>query len=384
VEQGKSDMKILHCIWTMRGGGAERQLSELAPAMAARGHEVHVAVVFPGVHSARLAGSRCVVHQIPVAGKYDPLVIPRLLACMRRIQPDVVQTWLAQMDVIAGGVARLLGIPLVVSERSSAQNYPPHWLHRARATVGRRATMIVANSAGGRDYWIDLGVDTSRISVIPNFVPIAAIDAAAPIDDPRIAADDEVILSVGRMSREKNLATVVEALRLLVRERPRMKMIFCGEGPLMETVVTAVRDAGLSDRVIFAGFVSDVAPWLKRSSAFIALSEYEGHPNSLLEALAARVPAVVSDVPAFHEMLDERSAWIVPVHDAAAAAAALNEAIGSNGEAARRSSNARVIVERFSMDDVLRRYEALYAQVVSGAAAADAARAELSKSGRRR
>jgi glycosyltransferase involved in cell wall biosynthesis len=152
----------------------------------------------------------------------------------------------------------------------------------------------------------------------------------------------------------------------------------------METVVTAVREAGLSDRVIFAGFVSDVAPWLKRSSAFIALSEYEGHPNSLLEALAARVPAVVSDVPAFHEMLDERSAWIVPVHDAAAAAAALNEAIGSDGEAARRSSNARVIVERFSMDDVLRRYEALYAQVVSGAAAADAARAELSKSGRRR
>lgn len=353
-------MKVLHCIWAEGGGGAERQLSFLAPALATRGYNVHVAFVFPGVNSVSLADGPCVLHQIAASNKRDPLIAGRLLSLVRTLRPDVIQTWLTQMDILGGGVAKVLGIPWILSERSDRLNYPPSLLNRLRTVLGRRATIVVANSPGGANYWASLGVPLERIEIIRNCVAVREIENANPIADPRLGAGDDVVLVVGRLSREKNLNSVIVALQELRRRRAHVKMVFCGEGPLLGSLQAQVRDRGLVECVIFAGFVSNVAAWLKRASALVAIPLWEGHPSATLEAMAAGLPVVVSDIPAFRSILDDESAWFVPADDPRAVARALDDALTAHGEASRRALNAKRRLDGTSLSAMVGLYEDIY------------------------
>ena len=357
------EMRILHCILSMHGGGAERQLRDLAPALASRGHDVHVAVVFPGVHSAGLT-PKCTVHEIGARGSRDPRIVSRVFNCIRRLRPDLVQTWLTHMDIVAGGSATLLRIPWVLSERSAALSYPPTLLNRLRVLAGRRASLVIANSPGGADYWRSCGVN--RIDVIPNFVTPSELHTDEVVDDPRIAADDEVILSIGRLNPEKNPVTVVQAFRTVQAIHPKSKLVFCGEGPLRAAIEAEAAAAGLRDRVVFAGFVN-VAAWLKRASAVVSVSSCEGHPNAVLEAMVARVPLVLSDIPS-HRNVAGDSAWFVPVEDAEAIGRELAAVLSNPAEAARRAERGRESVESLSLETVALRYEEAYRNLLAGRA----------------
>ncbi|HEY6140696.1 MAG TPA: glycosyltransferase, partial [Thermoanaerobaculia bacterium] len=306
----------MHLVWTLAGGGAERQLAEIAPELARRGHDVHLAFTVPGVYTARLAESECTLHQVAKSWKYDPLVLARLVRLVRRVRPDVMHTWLTQMDILGGLVSRLLRIPWVMSERSSASMYPPILLNRARVAVGRHADLVAANSTGGADYWKDRGVAAARIAVVPNFVPLHEIESAPPLDDARIDAGDELVLYVGRLSQEKNLPRLIEAMAIVCRERPRARLALCGDGVQRDALAAQVRAAALDERVVFTGFVPNVPSWLKRANALAAVSFTEGHPNAVLEAIAAGAPLVLSDIPAYRAVVDEGAASFVPVDDA--------------------------------------------------------------------
>src|SRR5262245_49299741 len=145
-------MRILHLIWSLQGGGAERQLTALSQELARRGHDVHVAFVYPGVHSARLAES-CTLHHLRRLVKYDASLVVQAGRVVWRTRPGVLHTWLEYTDIIGGANARLFGLPWVLSERSSALAYPRTRLHRIRAALGQTADLIVANSRGGMAYW---------------------------------------------------------------------------------------------------------------------------------------------------------------------------------------------------------------------------------------
>src|SRR6185436_12110902 len=92
-------------------------------------------------------------HRIEGLGNHDPRLLVRLVRLLRRARPDVVQTWLTQMDVLGGLAARLVGRPWILSERASALAYPPGLKIRLRERIGRTADAIVSNSAGGDRYW---------------------------------------------------------------------------------------------------------------------------------------------------------------------------------------------------------------------------------------
>jgi glycosyltransferase involved in cell wall biosynthesis len=350
---------ILH----LGGGGAEYQLSAIAPALARRGHDVHVAYVYAGTGGGEWNG--CTLHPLGAA-KYDPRFYAGVLLLLQRLRPDVAQTWLTHLDIAGGACARLLRLPWVMSERSAAPCYTANTMDRIRVALGRRADRIIANSAGGAEYWTSMGVAPSRIDVVPNFVPLADIDAAPPLDDPRIAAGDELLVSVGRLNPEKNLELLVDALQLVLPSRPHVKFAFCGDGPLRAPLAERVRAAGLGGQVLFPGFVPNVASWLKRASAAVAVSLYEGHPNAVLEAMAAGVPVIVSEIPAFRAILGDESAAFVPLGDAGRVAAAIAAALDDRPSALRRAARAREGIAALSLDAVVARYEEIYSRVAGG------------------
>jgi len=339
----------------MAGGGAERQLIYIVQGLVRRGWDVHVAVVFPGDNDARLESSGCHVHRLGGRGRFDPMIAVRLVRLMRRVRPAVAQTWLMPMDILAGAVATALGVPWILSEGSCAEAYPPSLLHRMRARIGRWANACIANSEGGASYWRGLGMAAAKIHVVPNGVPLDAIDAAPAA--PRAATGEALVLYVGRLSPEKNLLLLLDALALLMRRRSA-RAVLCGDGRLRAAIQSRAAALGIAGRITLAGFVPDVWSWVKSADAMVALSAFEGLPNAVLEGMACGVPLVVSDIAAHRAILDEASACFVGT-DAEEIARAIESAIAA-GRSSERTARTRARVAALSIDAVVQRHEEVY------------------------
>ena len=147
-------MKVLHCIPTLSSGGAERQLSLLAPAQRAHGIDAHIAFVRAGAHYERLARSGVPLHHLHARSNHDPRIATQLWSVVSDVRPDIVHTWLPMMDLMGGSIALARRVPWVLSERSNAEAYVERFKDRVlRNRLGRWADAVVANSNGGAQVW---------------------------------------------------------------------------------------------------------------------------------------------------------------------------------------------------------------------------------------
>lgn len=359
-------MKVLHCIPSFGPGGAERQLALVAPALARDGIEVHVAYVAGGPNLARFDGTAVRLHALPAASNHDPRLAWRILRLVRRVRPDVVQTWLTQMDILAGGAALLSGVPLIVSERSSAAAYAPGWKTRLRLRIGRRAAGVVANSRGGIDYWSP-HVPADRLHLVRNCVTADDADAAGAIDphDPLATwvAGRPLVLFAGRFSYEKNIPALVDALVLVARDRPDVAIAMFGEGPEHAAAAQRIATAGMTDRIALPGYSPRLQAWMAAAAVCVSVSHFEGHPNVVIEAAAAGCPLVLSDIPAHRELFDERSASFVPADAPAAIARSVLDSLHNPAAARERAARARAIAAQYDLPATVASYRTLYEQV---------------------
>lgn len=339
-------------------GGAERQLVHLCNGLSRRNIDVHVVTIHPGENDASLAASGATIHRLTSFAKYDPLLVPQTAGLIRRLRPDVVNTWLTQMDIIGGLAGAVTGVPRALSERSTGDGYPPSLLHRTRAWVGAGSHAIVANSEGGREYWRPYVEDEARLHVIQNIVPQEAIDAA-PRTVEGIGEDDPVVLFVGRFSAEKNLECLLDALAIALQRRP-LKAVFCGDGALRPAIEARARELGIADRVLFLGTVTNVWAWMKRAAALIAVSVFEGNPNAVLEGIACGTPLVLSDIPAHAALLGGDAAWFVDPSSPASIASGIVDAVADATEARDRAARARAAIGSRSATEIAARYEDVY------------------------
>jgi glycosyltransferase involved in cell wall biosynthesis len=147
---------------------------------------------------------------------------------------------------------------------------------------------------------------------------------------------------------------------------PEAVCVVCGDGSERQSLQDDVRDSGLGTRVVFAGYVTPLAPWLKTEDVFVSPSLSEGQPNAVLEAMACGVPLVVSDIPAHREFLDETCASLVPTGAPRVLSEALTQALNDRDSTRRRATKAEERVGRFTLESMISSYEAVYAQILEG------------------
>jgi glycosyltransferase involved in cell wall biosynthesis len=344
----------------MGGGGAERQLTYLASGLSARGWEVHVALLAGGVNLVRLQESGATIHQLQVAGNYDPRLLSQIFGVIRGVRPAVIQTWLPQMDIAAGWLSSMNGIPWILSERSSDQDYLSLPKRLLRTASAHRAAAIVANSEAGGCYWASR-IPSSRRVVIENALCFAEIDAA-PAADAALYRRDEgarLIIAAGRYDPGKNYVTLVQSLALVARQQNLTAML-CGEGPSEPEIRAAVAAAGLDGHVILAGYRTDIWSWMKAADLFVSASHFEGRVNSVMEAAACGVPLVLSDIPGHREMFANDAAWFVDRNDPAAIARAISEVLTSPSEARARAAKAAGVARQWTVEAMTAHYHAVY------------------------
>lgn len=359
-------MRILHLIPSLGSGGAERQLSILAPALTKKGIECHVGYCRTGPNLLPLKQTDVVLHHINVRRNHDPRLLWEIWKLIREVRPDLVQTWILQMDVV-GGIASLAArMPFIVSERSAKNNYPAGWKSQLRKTIGQSSRCIIANSVGGVDYWREQSAELS-VHLLRNFIVNRVVsNHLAPSELFDRVKESPTIMFAGRFSYEKNTAVMMNAVIMALDAVPSATALIFGEGDEELALRHQVAEADLSERIHFCGYSHDLLNWMALSDVCISTSIFEGNPNVVLEAAAIGCPLLISDIPAHREIFDENSVTFADHESPKQFASALISILGEKRVLAlEKAKKAKSIVSEYSQDEILEGYVNIYKKVIS-------------------
>ncbi len=273
------------------------------------------------IRAARVA--QIPVHILRERSRFDRGVLPQMAEVVKRFQPDVVQTH---------------GVKSHFLFNSSASRRAVQWLAFQHGYTGtdmkmklynqldrwslRSADRVVAVCRAFTPKLVSHGVMPARLRILHNSVEPPQTISFGVQEQYRaqfnLRPEDPVILTIGRFSREKGHADLVEALGRLRTASPglRWKAVFVGAGPEQLSIETLIVRHGLGDRIVLAGFHSNVAPFYAIAQVFALPSHSEGSSNVLLEAMAATVPVVATHVGGTPEIVsDQETALLVNPRD---------------------------------------------------------------------
>ncbi|HEX9240076.1 MAG TPA: glycosyltransferase family 4 protein [Candidatus Bathyarchaeia archaeon] len=201
-----------------------------------------------------------------------------------------------------------------------------------------------------------LGAVKTKIRVIPNGVEASRFNnGRQPQPIPTgVSEDRKTILYVGRIVREKGIFTLLDAFEKLRKQGKDVSLVFAGEGPLKEDLAKEVLRRKLNDRVKLAGFVDEkkLVSLYNSSDAFVLPSHYEPFGMVALEAMASRVPVVVSDVGGLSEIVEDGITGVkVPAYNPSALAEGILRVLEDRELSEQLKENAyRAVQERYRWD----------------------------------
>jgi len=366
-ESIRSGLRILHILAPGLAGGLESVVRALAAGHAGRGHEVHVAVIgespdgiSPFAGAAGSAGVR--VHPIVLPPRSYRVERRAIGSLIDQIAPDVVHTHGYRPDIVDAPVARARGVPVVTTVHGFTGGGPRNriyeWLQRR---AFRRFDAVVAVSAPLASTLVEGGVPRARVHLVRNAWDggTARPTRAEARSVLGIPPAELVVGWVGRVSREKGLDVLVEAIPSLGDLDVRVSVI--GDGREAEGCRARAAGLGAADRIRWHGPVADAGRLFGAFDVFALSSRTEGTPMVLFEAAAAGVPIVATRVGGVPDVFGPEQAWLVPPEDPAALASAIRSALEAPDEASQRAAAATDRLETgFRPDRWLDEYESIY------------------------
>ncbi|HZS66645.1 MAG TPA: TIGR03088 family PEP-CTERM/XrtA system glycosyltransferase [Burkholderiales bacterium] len=374
---------IAHIVYRFGIGGLENGIVNLVNRMP-RERWRHVIIALTEVsHEFAERIERADVRYIELGKRPGHLVrdYPRLYRLFRQMQPAIVHTRnLAALEAAAPAWAAQVPVR-IHGEHGWDANDPDgkRWRYRGVRRLYRPFVQrYVALSRHLADYLErGVGVGRERISQMYNGVDttrFSPTESRAPIAGAPFGAADEWLVGwVGRMDPVKdalNLARAfVRARELSPAAAKRMRLVLVGDGPQRAALASLFEERRVSEHVWFAGERNDIAEVMRGLDCFVLPSRAEGVSNTILEAMASRLPIVATRVGGNAELLESgMTGLLVPPADSDALARAILTYFTERSTARRHAKAARHVAEtRFSLERMVADYTNLYANALAAA-----------------
>ncbi len=362
--------RILQIIPTLDRAGAEKQLCLLAGGLPRDEFDVHVcALTRGGPLEADLAAADVPTTIIGKRWKLDLGSYRRLKRHVAGLRPDLIHTWMFAANTYGFAAARACGVKNVVI----AQRCVDPWKSRLQLALdramARRCRAVLVNSLGVRDFYVRHGAPAFRVRLIPNGValpPPSDVTREQLLAELELPPGSRLIGLVGRLWPQKRVRDAIWAADLLKVIRDDTHLLVVGDGPLGDQLRRYRDQVQIRDKVHFLGQRNDVPRLMPHFDVLWSASAYEGQSNVILEAMAAGVPVVATDIPGTRELVvPEETGWLVPVGDRAAFAKYTERLLNDPVLSARISAAARGRVEReFSVEKMIARHVELYRELL--------------------
>ncbi len=355
-------LRILHSEAATGFGGQENRIFKEMCAMRAAGHHLEAACQPHARLVPRLRDEGFTVHTLLMDGPVHYCKgVMRLRRILKAGRFDVLNTHSRRDTLLAGVAARLAGVPLIVRTR--------HLAIRPGSLLSYTGVphCVITVSEYVRRLLLERGVAPDRVATVysPIMLP-PRVERSSLRDELGLPADAIVVGCVAILREKKGHRFLIDAMAGLLR-RPDVFLVLVGDGsPLLEQLQAHVRSCGLQDKVLFTGRRTDIPNVLAGCDLFALATEQEASGTVFVEAAAAGLPVVGTDVGGVSEMLqDGVTGLLVPVHDRAALTHALQSliddpqrrrAMGLAGMHAVRDGG------RFSLVGLVRDTEACYAR----------------------
>jgi glycosyltransferase involved in cell wall biosynthesis len=363
--------RILHIIPTFDRAGAEKQLLVLAAGLPRSEFDVHVCALTRGgplLDEFRTADIPATV--IGKRLKTDPVAFTRLVGHIWRLRPDIVHTWVFAAGSYGRAAARLAGVKHIVSGEYCVDRWKSAWQWTVDLSLKCCTERYVTNSPAVREYCAKHGLPADRFVVIPNGVALTTpsnVTRAELLHELNCPQDARLIGVVSRLWPQKRVKDLIWAADLLRVLHNNLRLLVIGDGPERDTLERFARLASDLDHIRFLGHRDDVWRIMPHLDVFWNGSGYEGQPNAVMEAMAAAVPVVVSDIPGNRELVvDGQTGFLVPVAGRAARARTTDQIFTDSALARRLGAAARQRMTcEFSIEQNVTRHAELYRELLA-------------------
>jgi GalNAc-alpha-(1->4)-GalNAc-alpha-(1->3)-diNAcBac-PP-undecaprenol alpha-1,4-N-acetyl-D-galactosaminyltransferase len=351
---------VVLLIGTLRGGGAERQLSDMASFWADKGWQIILATwsgpEIEDFYPLHPSVGREYLNIETAHGVF----LPRVRANLRRVlrlrellsstHPDSVLSFVTESNLLTILAGFGLGIPIVVSERIQPAlhtSVPQVW-RILRRLLYKRADAVVAQTREAAS-WLELNCRTP-VRIIPN--------ALRALPEPS-RVRRTVIVAVGRLTYQKGFDVLLRAYAIIAPRFADWSLAIIGEGEEQGSLTRLRDELRLDDRVEFVGQTPDVVEWMAHAGLVVQPSRFEGFPNVVLESMGLGAAVISADCRSGpSEMIqDGVNGRLVPIDDVGALADAMAELMSMPAERERLGQAACGVRERYRQDIIMDQWE---------------------------
>lgn len=373
-------LNILHLRDTHEIGGPGKTILETHQAIERERFRLHLGVFLTRGESgespftAEARRLEIPVHFLRGFNQYDPRLIGRVIDLVKTLPVDIVHAHEVKSDVITYLAARLHSVPIVTTLHGWIGNgLKQRVLTALDKRLVSRFDRVIAVSKQIEYDLISSGVPPEKIRLLHNAIVVeryrrtgrrGALSEIIGQQVPR-----PVIASIGRLSREKGHADLIEAVAIVRSHGKEISLVLIGDGPERHSLAAKVHALRLDNVVHLLGYLSQPERFIEDIDLMVLPSHTEGLPNVVLEALLMEVPVLATHVGGTPEVItDGVTGRLVLPHSPESLATGILEFLSCREFWSHMAREGRKVVEaQFNFQERTRKLESLYDELVCGA-----------------
>ena len=352
-------------------GGGERIVLRLAALLPQHGYRVSILSFSAHPESSALQSPPCPIYLLPLKRTYDLTAFRAALDLRRFIQQNriqIVQTFFESSDLWAGAITRAMSSAKLIWSRRDMGILRTRKHSIAYRLLANAPDAVFTVSEQVRRHCIDIdGIDPNRVQTIYNGLNLSDWNE---IDRPAKTGGNLLVSTVGNIRRVKGHDLFIRAAASIAAQFPAVRFNIAGdvlEPDYFVELQHLIHDLNLSDRFHFTGGVTNLREHLETSDIFVLPSRSEGFSNAILEAMAASLPVVATNVGGNAEAVTEGvNGFLVPPEDPAALAASITRLLSDPHQAKAMGIAGRTLVkEKFTSEVMMRQTVSAYRRVLA-------------------
>lgn len=352
-------MKILHLITGLHPGGAEKSLFKLVTNLNTK-HDIMVcSVIKGGKIETDLIKENINTISLNLTGMMDfPSAVFKFRKILKEQKPDILHCWMWHANIIGRFAAINLPIKVISGIREKCLC---SWMNIIDKFTQRFVDIYTTNSWAVYDHILMLGIK-KEIRVIYNGIDNKFFDIQK-VDHPV-----SNILVVANLRKQKDIPTILKAAHLLKKEGRKLNWLIAGGSTDYENELLSLqlfcKRLNIETNVQFLGFVDEIEKVMAKSDIWVSATLWEGQSNALLEAMAAGMPIITTNIKENEELVTNGTGYLLPIKSPVLIAEKINILLDNKNIRKEFSLKAKERVELFSIKSNVEEYSKLYEKLL--------------------